>query len=95
MASLRASLPPGCTLERHRPDLAALMGRCEVSVSQAGYNTVVEGLAAGARMVLVPFAGGVEDEQEQRTRRLWHSALRNGCTHRNISGWTTARRSRG
>ena len=41
-----------------RRTCAALMGRCEVSVSQAGYNTVVEGLAAGARMVLVPFAAG-------------------------------------
>ena len=63
-------MPAGCTLERYRPDLAALMGRCEVSVSQAGYNTVVEGLAAGARMVLVPFAAGEEDEQEQRAGRL-------------------------
>jgi predicted glycosyltransferase len=67
---LRQKLPAGCELERFRPDLAALMGRCEVSVSQAGYNTVVEGLAAGARMVLVPFAEGAEDEQEQRARRL-------------------------
>ena len=69
-ASLAAALPAECVLERHRPDLAALMGRCEVSVSQAGYNTVVEGLAAGARMVLVPFAAGEEDEQEQRAGRL-------------------------
>jgi predicted glycosyltransferase len=69
-ASLAAALPEGCVLERYRPDLAALMGRCEVSVSQAGYNTVVEGLAAGARMVLVPFAAGEEDEQEQRAARL-------------------------
>ena len=67
---LAADLPAGCALERYRPDLAALMGRCEVSVSQAGYNTVVEGLAAGARMVLVPFAAGEEDEQEQRAGRL-------------------------
>ena len=70
LARLRRSLPADCTLVGHRPDLAALMGRCEVSVSQAGYNTVVEGLAGGARMVLVPFAAGVEDEQEQRARRL-------------------------
>jgi predicted glycosyltransferase len=68
--ALRALMPPGCTLERHRPDLAALMGAAVVSVSQAGYNTVVEGLAAGARMVLVPFAAGGEDEQERRARRL-------------------------
>ena len=70
LAALRSHLPAGCILEQHRPDLAALMGRCAVSISQAGYNTVVEGLAAGARMVLVPFAAGAEDEQEQRARRL-------------------------
>lgn len=69
-AALRKTLPPGCALERYRPDLPALMARCHVSVSQAGYNTVVEGLMAGARMVLVPFAGGGEDEQERRAGRL-------------------------
>jgi predicted glycosyltransferase len=69
-AAITADLPAGCVLERYRSDLAALMGRCAVSVSQAGYNTVVEGLAAGARMVLVPFAAGEEVEQEQRARRL-------------------------
>ena len=68
--SIAATLPAGCRLERYRRDLAALMGRCEVSVSQAGYNSVVEGLAAGARMVLVPFAAGEEDEQGRRAARL-------------------------
>ncbi len=70
LASLTALSPDGCTLERYRADLATLMGRCAVSVSQAGYNTVVEGLAAGARMVLVPFAAAGEDEQQQRASRL-------------------------
>lgn len=70
LALLRRALPPGCNLVGHHPGLADLMGRSEVSVSQAGYNTVVEGLAGGARMVLVPFAAGVEDEQEQRAHRL-------------------------
>jgi predicted glycosyltransferase len=69
-AALQAALPEGCSLVRHRADLPALMGRCGVSVSQAGYNTVVEGLIAGARMVLVPFAEGVEDEQRRRALRL-------------------------
>ncbi|MGD9510571.1 MAG: glycosyltransferase family protein [Geminicoccaceae bacterium] len=70
LTRLRSLLPAGCTLEQHRPDLASLMGRAVVSISQAGYNTVVEGLAGGARMVLVPFAAGVEDEQERRAQRL-------------------------
>ena len=74
-AGLLAELPHGCTLTRYRADLATLMGLCEVSVSQAGYNTVVEGLAGQARMVLVPFAAGGEDEQEQRARRLAGAGL--------------------
>ena len=42
----RAELPDGCTLARYRADLASLDGAVpQVSVSQAGYNTVVEGLA--------------------------------------------------
>lgn len=69
-AALARDLPPGCDLARHRADLPALLGRCRVSVSQAGYNTVVEGLRAGARMVLVPFAEAGEDEQPRRALRL-------------------------
>jgi predicted glycosyltransferase len=69
-AALKAALPRGCALARHRADLPALMGCCEVSVSQAGYNTVIEGLIGGARMVLVPFAEGAEDEQRRRALRL-------------------------
>jgi predicted glycosyltransferase len=69
-AALQALAPTGCTLVRYRADLATLTGRCAVSVSQAGYNTVVEGLMAGARMVLVPFAVGGEDEQTRRAERL-------------------------
>jgi predicted glycosyltransferase len=41
-----------------------------LSVSQAGYNTVMETLSARARAVMVPFAGGGEAEQTMRTRLL-------------------------
>lgn len=70
LAALARQAGPQLELVRYRPDLPALMAAATVSVSQAGYNTVVEGLAAGARMVLVPFAAGAEDEQEQRAQRL-------------------------
>lgn len=69
-ATLAAEARPPVTLARHRPDLASLIGRAHVSVSQAGYNTVAEGLAGGARMVLVPFATATEDEQTRRAARL-------------------------
>lgn len=69
-AGLATAAPPGVTVARHRADLPALMAAAAVSVSQAGYNTVVEGLSVGARMVLVPFAAGGEDEQTRRAARL-------------------------
>ncbi len=57
-------------VERNRTDFVALLRRCRLSVSQAGYNTVLESLQAGARCVLVPFAGGSETEQTLRARVL-------------------------
>jgi predicted glycosyltransferase len=85
-AALQECLPSDCSLERYRSDLPALMGQCEVSVSQAGYNSVVEGLAAEARMVLVPFATGEEDEQEQRARRLVELGLAERVAESELSG---------
>jgi predicted glycosyltransferase len=47
-----------------------MLGRCRVSVSQAGYNTVLDILAARAAAVVVPFASGRETEQSLRAERL-------------------------
>jgi predicted glycosyltransferase len=44
-------------------------------VSQAGYNTVLETLQAGARAVVVPFAGGTESEQTLRATLLAERGL--------------------
>jgi predicted glycosyltransferase len=68
--ALRRSAPPGVTVERFRPDLPDLIRRCRVSVSQAGYNTVLDILTARARAVLVPFAAERETEQSMRAERL-------------------------
>ena len=57
-------------LERYRPDFPQMLRRCRVSVSQAGYNTVLDLLAAGAAAVVVPFAAGQETEQSLRAERL-------------------------
>ena len=70
VAALRASAPAGVMIERFRDDFAALLRACRVSVSQAGYNTVLDLLAARARAVLVPFAAGRETEQPLRAERL-------------------------
>lgn len=67
---LQAAAAAGITVERARPDFTALLANCAVSISQGGYNTVMDLLAAGARGVVVPYAGGLETEQTLRTRRL-------------------------
>jgi predicted glycosyltransferase len=69
-AMLRASAPAGVAVERFRNDFAALLRACRVSVSQAGYNTVLDLLAARARAVLVPFAAERETEQLLRAELL-------------------------
>jgi predicted glycosyltransferase len=69
-AALAWSPPPGIIVERWRADLPALLRSCAVSVSQAGYNTVMDLLRAGARAVLVPFAAGGESEQTMRAEAL-------------------------
>lgn len=66
---------PGIVVEPNRADFAALLNRCAVSVSQAGYNTVTDLFAAGARAVLVPFAADGESEQGDRARRLAERGL--------------------
>ena len=66
-----AALAAGATgieLERSRPDFTVLLANCALSISQAGYNTLMETIRAGARAVVVPFAGGHETEQTLRAR---------------------------
>lgn len=57
-------------VERFVPNLAQVLARASVSVSQAGYNTVADILAGGCRAVLVPFARGGETEQGDRASLL-------------------------
>ncbi len=70
LAGIRAAAPPGLIVERFRRDFASLLRSCHVSVSQAGYNTVLDILAAKARAVLVPFAAERETEQLIRAEHL-------------------------
>ncbi len=42
----------------------------ELSISQAGYNTVCDILQAQCRSILVPFTAGGETEQSVRAARL-------------------------
>jgi len=68
----RAALTPqaGVTIETLRSDYREILSRAALSVSQAGYNTVMDILVSGVRSVLVPFAAGNETEQNLRARLL-------------------------
>jgi predicted glycosyltransferase len=64
------SAADGFIVERFRTDFKDLLARCRVSVSQGGYNTVLEILASRTPAVIVPFAEGAESEQTDRARLL-------------------------
>lgn len=62
-------------VEPVRLDFPALLKSCALSISQAGYNTIVETLQANAPSVIVPFATGKESEQTLRAKLLAERGL--------------------
>jgi predicted glycosyltransferase len=60
----------GVTVEALRQDYRDVLSRAALSVSQAGYNTIMDILVTGVRAVLVPFAAEGETEQALRARLL-------------------------
>jgi predicted glycosyltransferase len=60
----------GIVIEPARADFTTLLRNATLSVSQAGYNTVVETLCCADRAVLVPFGTVRETEQTDRARAL-------------------------
>src|SRR6185295_8443935 len=70
MARLMREAGSNAVVERSRVDFAALLRRAFVSISQGGYNTVLDVVTSGARPVVVPFTGNGETEQRARGMRL-------------------------
>lgn len=68
--SLGQRAPANVSVERARPDFPALLATCAVSVSQCGYNTVLDLLQARRPAVVVPFDAGNETEQALRGAAL-------------------------
>lgn len=68
--ALAAAAPGNAVVERARPDFRALLARAALSVSQAGYNTVLDLLQGGGPALLVPFEAGHETEQRLRAETL-------------------------
>lgn len=60
---------------RFRSDFRQLLGSADLSISQAGYNTVCDVLRAGCASLLVPFAAGGETEQTARAVKLQELGL--------------------
>jgi len=84
-AALTHDLPPGVVVERFRPEFPRMLRRCRVSVSQAGYNTILDILAARPPAVVVPFAAERETEQALRAARLAPSGIFEIVTEADLS----------
>jgi predicted glycosyltransferase len=70
LRSLEAAAPADIDIVPFRKDLPDLLASAELSISQAGYNTVCDLLQARCRALLVPFAGDGETEQTMRAHKL-------------------------
>ncbi|CAM5775713.1 hypothetical protein LMIY3S_05163 [Labrys miyagiensis] len=68
--ALAAMAGPKVEVERARPDFPALLAGAALSVSQAGYNTMIDLGRAGVPAVVVPFEQGKEAEQRLRAERF-------------------------
>jgi predicted glycosyltransferase len=68
--SLQQHADSGLIIERNRSDFYSLLKSCKVSISQAGYNTVMDILKAEAHSVIVPYAESGELEQTIRANLL-------------------------
>ncbi len=66
---------PGVIVERARPDFVTLLKNSHLSISQGGYNTIMEVLATKANGIAIPYAGGQETEQTLRVRLLEERGL--------------------
>jgi len=68
--TLRHLATANVILEPVRADFPQLLKGCRVSISQGGYNTLMDLLRTGAPAVVVPFEGEGETEQLERSNRL-------------------------
>ena len=72
---LVADAPGHVAVERVRPDFPVLLAGCAVSISQAGYNTVLDLVAARRPAIVVPFDAGSETEQAIRAEAMERAGL--------------------
>ena len=67
---LAAAAGEGVVVERFRADFASRLRGSALSISQAGYNTIMDILRAGARALVIPYETKGETEQRPRAEIL-------------------------
>ena len=67
---LAAAAGEGVIVERFRADFASRLHGSALSISQAGYNTIMDILRAGARALVIPYEAKGETEQRLRAEIL-------------------------
>lgn len=72
---LARQAPGNAIVERARPDFPALLAGCALSLSLAGYNTVLDLVQARPRALVAPFDAGNETEQAIRVAALERAGL--------------------
>ena len=75
LADWHRRAPENTIVEPNRADFGSILSRARASVSQAGYNTVTDLLAACVPAVLVPFSAAGEREQSIRAGVLAEAGL--------------------
>ncbi len=75
LQALKELAGDGVIIERARGDFPSLLMNCALSISQGGYNTIMEALHANCRALIVPYAGGLETEQTLRAELLAERGL--------------------
>lgn len=69
-AQLASMAPDNVQLERFRDDFIGILSAAELSISQAGYNTVNDVVQAACRSILIPYSEHGETEQTDRALRM-------------------------
>ncbi len=69
-AELGNATDPDIIAESNREDYPALLGNCALSISQAGYNTLMDIVMAQCPAIVIPFADAGETEQTVRAQLL-------------------------
>lgn len=94
LQALQDIAPRGILAEKARPDFPRMLFNCACSVSQGGYNTVMDILqakaVAGTPAVIVPFAAAREREQTLRAQALDRAGLITLLPEQNLSPVTLA-----